>query len=448
MRVFAYSLLIFFYILSRFIEHPLLSFSMGICATIALIISLFYARGLYLKSGLIFTIIGFFLFFQSQLEWEELFLNFEAMLGMLSLFLFLPFINSLIRVGRYDQSLSLFLQQGITHLSKLYTRSFLVTHLLGLFLNIATIPLLSNSLNNSMKQLPKKTIDKFKAQSLLRSYALCLSWSPMEVMVSISLDITRANYIHILPLMLIIVLIATTVDLTFAHFKYKQELNINTVVKEISPQKFRKNVTEMLILLVIFIIGVNLLQLILNKGYLFSIILLILPISIVWAFVIRRPKRYLKMTVPHWIERTNNLSNYFFMFLTAGFFVGMLSAAGHLEFLQTIFSANTENTLLFFLMIGVYFLITALIGFHPLVSITLIAELLAPIIPSIPSISLTLVFISCSLATIIYSPYNVSLSILADIIKVNPYKVGLMNIPYALFYMLLTIGVAYLITLL
>ncbi|WP_342505153.1 hypothetical protein [Sporosarcina sp. FSL K6-2383] len=447
MRVFIYSSLIILYIISRFTDSSLLSLSVGVCASLALILSVFYARGLYLISGLCFLFIGVFLFYQSKLPWRELFLNFETMLGMLSLFLFLPFINSLIRVGRYDKSLSLFLEQSVTNLKKLYIRSFFVTHLLGLFLNIATIPLISNTLDNSLKQLPKRTIDQFKAQSLLRSYAFCLMWSPMEVMVSISLDMTHTNYLYILPILLLVIVIAVLVDLLLASKKYKQELEVNANTKQVSSFKARKKVREMIILLIIFIVSVTSLEQVLNKGYLFSIILLALPISLVWACVIGRPKRYLQVTLPHWKERTNGLSNYFFMFLSAGFFVAMLSFSGHLDFLQTAFIAISEKTLLFYLMIACFFFVTALIGFHPLVSITLLAELLHPVLPAVSSISLTLVLIACSMSTIMYSPYNLSLSILADIIKVNPYRLGLWNIPFAIFYMLLAITVAYLITL-
>lgn len=447
MRFFIYSALIILYIFSRFIDSALLFLSIGVCALFALILSIFYARGLYLISGLCFLIIGIFLFFQSKLPWQELLLNFDSMLGMLALFLFLPFINSLIRVGRYDKSLSLFLEQGVTNLKMLYTRSFLITHLLGLFLNIATIPLISNTLNDSLKQFPKRTIDKFKSQNLLRSYALCLMWSPMEVMVSLSLDMTNTSYLYILPIILLIIVIAVLVDLFLASIKYKQELEVSTSPIQVSSFRARKKVREMIILLVIFIASVSLLEQLLNKGYLFTIILLAFPISLFWAFVIGRPKRYFQITLPHWKERTNGLSNYFFMFLSAGFFVAMLSFSGYLKFIQTAFIDNSEKTLLFYLMIASFFFIAGLIGFHPLVSITLLAELLHPVLPAVSTISLTLVLIVCSLSTVMYSPYNLSLSILADIIKVNPYKIGLWNIPYAVLYMLFVITIAYVITL-
>ncbi|WP_144399709.1 hypothetical protein [Bacillus sp. OxB-1] len=392
-------------------------------------------------------LIGLFLFFQSDLPWTELLLNFETMLGMLSLFLFLPFINSLIRVGGYDKSLSLFLEQGVTKLKKLYSRSFFVTHLLGLFLNIATIPLLSRSLDRTLNQFPKLTIDKFKTQSLLRSYALCLSWSPMEIMVSISLDMTNNKYLTILPILLFIAFLLMVFDLSFTSTRYQEEIVAAPFeMRESSTRRMRKKVTEMIILLIIFISAVSVLENILNKGYLFSIVLLLLPISVGWAVLNRRTKRYFQITLPHWIERTNNLPNYFFMFLSAGFFVAMLTHSGHLSFLQKAFMDSSQHSLLFFCLIGLYFVVSALIGFHPLVSITLIAELLQPILPEVSSISLTLVLIASSVATVMYSPYNLSLSILSEIIKVNPYRVGLWNIPFALLYMGIAIGIAYLLT--
>ncbi|TWI54086.1 hypothetical protein [Halalkalibacter nanhaiisediminis] len=448
LMIFIYPLLVALYIVSRFIDIPFFSYSIGIIALIALFISFFHAKGLYLISGICFFAIGFLLFIQSELAWYELLFQFETMLGVLSLFLVLPFINSLIRVGHYDKNLSVLLERGVTNLNNLYKRSFLVSHLLGLFLNIATIPLLVKTLNNTLHQLPKKTADKFYTQNLLRAYALCLTWSPMEVMVSQSLDITGTSYFQIFPVIISIVLIAILSDWILSAFKFKEPLVLTTSHSTVSNKKIYKKIREMLLLLLILILSVSFTQYILDKGYLFSIIILIIPISIGWAFIIGKFKRYFKVTIPHWKERTRGLSNYFFMFLSAGLFVEMLSISGHLAFLQNAFIATSDNTLLFFLMIGAYFLITSFIGFHPLVSITLVAQLLGPIIADIPNVSLTIVLIACSLSTVMYSPYNLSVSILSEQIKINPYRLGLWNLPYAIFYMLLSISVAYLISLL
>ena len=441
-----YTILIIFYIISKFTSNPIISFSIGIFAVIAILFSCFRAKGLYLYSGISFFMIGFLLFIYNDLPWYSFFLHFETMLGMLSLFLVLPFINCIIRVGKYDKNLSLLLQHGITSLSTLYRRSFIVCHFLGLFLNIATIPLLTSSLKRTIGQLPKKSADKFNTQNLLRAYALCLTWSPLEIMVIISLDITRNPYYKLFPIIFTIAVLAILADWAFSHFKhskvpleieYKTEINIKKVIRKI---------IEMLFMLFILVLLASFILHKLNKGFLFSIVILLVPISFVWAILIRKTRRYLSITIPHWKERTKGLSNYFFMFLSAGLFVEMLSQSHALSFLQSSFSAISDRTLLFYLMIGLYFLLTAFIGFHPLVSLTLLSELLKPILAEVSSISLTVVLISCSLSTVMYSPYNLSVSILADELKLNPYKLGVWNLLYAIFYMLLSITIAYLLS--
>ncbi|MGJ9383787.1 hypothetical protein [Salipaludibacillus sp. CF4.18] len=448
MIIFIYSSLVAMYIVTRFFDNPLLLAITGSIAIIALSISFVHAKGLYLISGLIFSLIGLVLFIQNDLLWFQLLFQFESMLGVLSLFLFLPFINSLIRVGKYDLNLSLFLKQGVARLNKLYTRSFIVCHLLGLFLNIATIPLLAKSLKNSLDPLPRTVTDKFYSQNLLRAYALCLTWSPMEMMVSTSLDITQTNYLQVFPIMITIVFIAIMSDWILSYFKFKEPLIASQRNEHISINKrVYKKIVELIILLLFLIFSVSFLQQILDKGFLLSIVILIVPISIFWAFVIRRPKRYFSLAIPHWKQRTKGLSNYFFMFLSAGLFVQMLSISGYLAFLQAIFISTSTNTLLFFLLIGAFFLLSAFIGFHPLVSITLIAELLNPILSEISSVPLTIVLISSSLSTVMFSPYNLSVAILADHLKINSYKLGLYNLPFSIYYILLGIFTAFAIDL-
>ncbi|MGM0876705.1 MAG: hypothetical protein ACQEWV_18585 [Bacillota bacterium] len=443
MIIFIYTLLIILYTISRFIPDPFFSYSIGVLSVITIILSLLRAKGLYLISGICFLTIGILLFLSGDQPWYTLLLHFESMLGVLSLFLVLPFINSIIRVGRYDFSLGRLLENEVNRLSNLYRRSFLVSHFLGLFLNIATLPLLKNSLERTLSQLPKKTADKYYSQNLLRGYALCLTWSPMEVMVSTSIDITNKEYYQILPIIISIAIITILSDWILSYFKYKNVPLVSENSSEISYKKVYRKIFEMLFMLFIFILFVSLLQKVLDKGFLFAVVLLIIPISVVWALYIRKIRRYFTITIPHWKERTKGLSNYFFMFLNAGLFVEMLSLSGHLSFLQSAFSSIADKTIFLYLMVGGYFLFTALIGFHPLVSLTLLAELLRPILPEISTISFTIVLISCSLATVMYSPFNLSVSILSDELKINPYRLGFWNILFAIFYMLLSIFTAY-----
>ncbi|UOQ91991.1 hypothetical protein MUO14_15970 [Halobacillus shinanisalinarum] len=444
MRVYIYPVLIFLYLLSQIWEGDTTLYIVGIFANLAILISLFFAKGLYLYSGITFYVIGFLLFLNNDSSWHTVFLHFDSMLGILSLFLLLPFLNSLIQVGRYDTNLNLFLKYKVDGVSDLYKRSSFVSHVLGLFLNIATIPLLLRSLKNTLKHLPLNISNKFYSENLLRAYAMCLTWSPLEIMVIKSLEITQESYIFIFPFIFFIAVLTLFLDWYIAKRKYKHlPLETTSSKMDISYQYIFKKIRELFLLLLILVVTVTFFNQLFNQSYLFSLVLLILPISLLWALYIRKVKRYVSLAIPYWKLKTKGLSNYFFMFLSAGFFVEMLATTELIGILQTIFVSTADLTFIFYLMIGGYFLLSSYIGFHPLVSIVLLAELLVPILPQVANISLTLVLIACSLSTVMYSPFNISVSILANQLKMNPYRLGLWNVGFSIGYMLLTMTIAY-----
>jgi len=445
-RFLLYSMLLMIYILSNFVGYDFLPFIIGVLALIVLTISFSRSSGLYKKSGVVFFLAGLLLFIYNGLSWQSIFLYFDSMLGVLSLFWILPFINSIIRIGRYDKSLSRFMQQGVTNLSTLYNRSFLASHFLGLFLNIATVPLLQNTLKSTMSNVNINTANKFYTQSLLRGYALCITWSPLEIMVIISLDLTGYSYFYLFPVTVPIVLIMIVSDWFLAKRKYRHTL------LHIEDQVFQplilvyKKIFQMMVMLLLLVVLATLLDYQLDKGFLFSMVLIIIPISMIWALFIKKLKRYLIFTIPQFKKRTIGLSNFFFMFLSAGFFVEMLSLSSFISLLEAIFSMVSDNLLLLYLLIGAYFLITSFIGFHPLVSITLLAEILMPIMPEISSISLTVVLVTSSLSTAMYGPYNLSVSLLSNQLNINPLKLSSWNLLFSIYYMVVSILLAYFLT--
>lgn len=440
MRTWVYSLVIILYLLSSFTNEQIIHYLTGAFAILAICISIKHATGLFFYFGLIFLSIGVILFLFTDDSLLDFLLNFDSMLGMLALFLVLPFLNSIIRIGQYDKNLNLLLQRGADRLDILYRRSFSVTHILGLFLNIATIPLLRSSLYRTLKPLPIELSNKFLTRSLLCGYTLCLMWSPLEVMVIVSLDMTGIHYYQVFLPIVTLVILSTAVNWALSFFNFRRiKLQIGEQSRLPSLSKVSRKLIEMIVMLIILVLITSSLQHFFNKGFLLSVVLTIIPLSFVWALFINKPKRYITFTLPHWKERTNGLGNYFFMFLSAGLFVEMLSDSGALSFLQVGFSALSDHILLLYIMIGLYFLVTSLVGFHPLVSITLLAQLLSPILSEGSSISLAIVLITCSLTTVMYSPFNLSVSILANLLRINPFKIVRWNLPFAILH--ITIGI-------
>lgn len=443
MLIYIYTTLIILYLIAQFTIGTMLNFAIGIVALIALINSFFYAKGSYRISGIIFLISAIVLFLFNKLPWYEFLLHFKPMLGLLSLFLVLPFVSTLLRVGHYDKNLSTLLHDKTSDLNGLYKRSFIVCFILGLFLNVATLPLLMTALNGKLKHFSDDIKNKFFSQNLLRAFFLCITWSPMEVMVSMSLDLTKVKYYSILPVLVLMVIAAIGIDWKLSSFKFKK-LNLSTYPsKEIEYSKIFKKTIQLAVMLIILIVSISSIQHFLNKGFLLSVVLVLIPFSIAWTMLIGKAKRYWTIVIPHWKERTKGLANYFFMFLSAGFFIEMVSVSGLLNILQPMFTNASESPLGLYLIIAGYFLLTSLIGFHPIISFTFLAGLLQPILPNVNPIPLTIVLISSSLVPTMFSPYNVTVSILADQLKVNPYRIGLWNFPFVIFYLAFCILAAY-----
>ncbi|MDA8228401.1 MAG: hypothetical protein M0T74_12030 [Desulfitobacterium hafniense] len=450
MRVFIYTSLIILYIFHQFFLTSYLKFGIGIIALIALILSLFYAKGIYLKTGCIFLILGTGLFIYNGFPLYTYLFHFERMLGLLSLYMVLPFINSVIKVGHYDKSLSTLLQNGATSLHEFYKRSFVVCNFLTLFLNIAVLPLLHKTLRITLDQFPLKIQNKYYAQNLLRAYALSLTWSPMELLISTSIDITHIKYYQVFPILLSLMFFMAGIDWFLSSFKYRKVNLTSTVQTKINQKdssgglkRVYKKVFEMSCMLFVFIILVSLVEHSLKKPFLFSVVLTMIPVTLIWVFLIGRIKRFCLITLPFWKERVTGLSNFFFMFLCAGFFVDILAESGVLSLIEPIFTVASKYTFLLYLLIAGFFTLATLIGFHTLVSMTFLAELIKPLLPTLAPIPLSIVLIACSVATIMFSPFNMSVSLLADQLKANPFKIGSFNFGFALFYMLLTISVAY-----
>ncbi|GEK58534.1 hypothetical protein CHL76_08020 [Marinococcus halophilus] len=448
MRLYIYSLLIFVYILSQFLSIPGFSLFTGILANIVIFISLFFAKGLFFYSGIAFYAIGTILFFQTGASWQDYFLSFQTMLGILSFFFMLPFLNSLIRVGKYDHGLRKFMEQGADTVTQLYRRSFFVCHVLGLFLNIATFAVLMRTLDRTFTSIPQKVKAKFYTQNLLRAYALCLAWSPLEIMVITALNITGQSYIYIFPFIITIVIIVILFDILTASFKYpKLRLQSEDDQADHSGTTGRK-IKQLIVLLLLLVTCVSIVNQWSSFDYLFTLVLFIAPVSFLWAAFIKRLRRYAFFAFNQWKTRTKGMANFFFMFLSAGLFVQMLAGTSLFELLQQLFTSMHQQVFIFYLLVGAYFLISSFIGFHPLVSVILLAEIIAPSLADLQAIPLALVLIVCSLSPVMFSLFNISVSIVGYHLHTNPYRLGLWNLPFVIGYMLFTMSFAYILQLL
>lgn len=435
--LYLYGLLFISYFINLIIRVEWLSYLIGVLAMVAWFVSIKGSSKLFSTISVIFVGIGVFVFFFEGRVLTELPLYMTSMIPLLAIFYVLPFINSIIIVGRYDQQVSKLLKVRIHHLGQLYGRTSIVTFLLGGFLNLATLPLVKAVIEKNVLQFSEKLRNKFIAQAMLRGYVFSIVISPMELLVILTIEYTHIPYLHILPWLILFTLILILINWLIGHFSYKKndlaekvELIPSASTKHLMKQKVFSLIIY-LILFMIVIVGVNKL---LNIGFLQTIAIVIVPFSFAWAILIKRLKSYVTYAVPLWKARTVGLKSNIVLFLGVGFFTSNLGDSSFIDYLQEPFTNLSHYPLFLFLFIQVLFLGLALTGFHPLVTLSILIAIIEPILQIVHPLSLSLVLITSALSTTIAGPFNVSVSITGDLLHVSSYKVSLWNMGFAFLF--------------
>ncbi|WP_078553442.1 hypothetical protein [Bacillus alkalicellulosilyticus] len=429
-----YSALIGLFFLSIFIHSFILDYLVGFMAILAILFSFKDAKKLYQIAGSVFILIALLLFNETGRPWYEMPFLATSTVILIAIFYVLPFINSIIVIGRYDQSVNKLLKTKSTHLGQLYYRASITSFLLGSFLNIATIPLVQQVLKKNLKHLAGKLQHKFISQTMLRGYALCLVWSPMEILVAITIDITGVSYLKLLPWMLLFSVLLLVIDwaIGWRFKKYATDQGQKSEVM-IGKRNIRK-IIMMLVYLALFISTIIVIRESFELNFLTTVALVIVPYSFLWAFSIRRIKSYTLYSVKMWKTRTANLQNYTVLFLSVGFFISVLRESGHISILQQPLLLLVNNPLLLFVMIQLLFLSLAMVGFHPLVVISILGEILVPVLSILNPLSIGIVLITSSLSTIMAGPYNITVSLTGVLLDENPYQISIWNLGYAFLF--------------
>lgn len=452
------------YIVNLFINHDVLMYICGVLAILALGLSFNDASRLFKVIGFMFIITGVSLYIYTGTPWRELPYFMVSTLPLLAMLAALPFINSMIIVGRYDQSINKLLKARVDHLGLLYPRSVFATYVLTSFLNISTIPLVQSVLKKNLSHQTTYVRQSFISRTVLRGFALALAWSPMEVLVAVTVDVTGVTYFTLLPWLMLFSFTLLAVESVKGLFYRKYALyetgnaghegkrNSPSVTAASSgssgnkPAEGNEAETEgvdrdvfvqigilfvALLLFVLCIIGVVSL---LDVQFLIAVTLVIIPYSFAWAFVIKRWHTYSVFGFKTWKRSVNHLQNFVVLFLSLGFFVSILSETVFLDYMQIPFLVFSESPVLILIMIQLIYLILAMLGIHPLATIGIMAEVIQPLLGTINPLSIAIVLVTGGLPTASVGPYGLSVNMVGQLTDTNPFRITGWNMVFALTY--------------
>lgn len=449
MRQILYILIPVLYIPNLFIHSIFINICLLLISVVAILLSLPKVQALYRWSSIAFVIIGFIIYFSQNIEFDYLLTAFHPMMGLLGIFIVLPFLQGILRLIKYDKSMKQLIRYRVSRLSGVYQRTSLFTYVLAVFLTIATLPISIQSLNKLVPALEDETKKKFYTHSMLRGYTMALFWSPVELLVIASIDGLNANYLILMPVLLIVSFIYLYLDWAVHRKKYNYPVgDLNIKVNQTFDKKHRVKIGQFLTALILFLLLILLTNMILGKGLLVSITLIVIPFSLCWILLLKKLPIYLAYMKRDLKVSIGNMYNFVALFLSAGFFISMAQRSVVYDYVSEVVTKQFQvlPLFVFYFLIAAIFWVLSLSGFHSVVTIALLAQILIPISSGIEN-SLALVFIGSSVALLMVSPFNVATAIMSTLIQATPMQIFKWNFKYALGLTTFVTVVAYLVTL-
>lgn len=432
-----YSFVFLLYIFNLFLNSGSIDYILGILAIIMFAVSFPMASKLFKILSSSFLIIGGCLYFLSGLPVREIPTMFISNMPLLILLAMLPWMNSVVRSGKFDRSLNKLMKVNVSDLGKLYTRSSITTFMLTAFLNLSAAAISQDVLKNSLASMNEKVRNSFINTATLRGYSLALLWSPLEILLATSIFITGASYASLLPWLLLVMVIVFILDSIWGriHFKnYPSPSRETDSYREIDLRALVKKTLHLLVALSIFLALVILLGSLLRLEFILTVTLLIFPFAFVWALLMKRRKSFWALGWKTWKVKTNTMQNFIVLFISLSIFSKSINNSSFLDFIQEPLIFFSSYPVVLFLVIQFIFIFLSLFGVHPVATLGILSGIVSPLLEVVSTVSLAIVFVTSSVATLTVGTYGLVVTLTSMNTGQNPYRITINNLPFALMF--------------
>lgn len=443
-----YSFVFITHIANIFIDSQQVNYIIGVFAILMVLVSFASATRLFkiLSGG--FFLIGGYLYFstgQSLVTFPHIMTSNMSLLTLLAM---LPWMNSVVRSGRFDRSLNMLMKVNVSDMGKLYTRSSATTLTLATFLNLSAATISQDVLKNSLSRVDKKLRDTFISASTLRGFSLALLWSPLEILLAVSLFITGVSYVSILPWLLMIAVITFALDSVWGRYRFRKYAYQDSVNEKLTPVKskaLKGKIIHLSLALISFLVFVISIGSLFKIDFILTVTLLIFPYSVIWSFIMKRFRSFWIIGWTTWKMKTNSMQNFIILFISLSLFSHSISSTNFLDVLQKPLLLVSGYPIIVFFIIQLIFIAMSMFGIHPIAIIGILTSLITTLADVFNPLSLAIVLVTSSIATLTVSTYGLVVTLTAMSTEQSPYRITLNNLPYALVFGSVGTIVAYLL---
>lgn len=429
-----FSFVIFLYLINLGLNAAIIHYLLAATVIGLYLLSFPYASLLFKILSSIFALLGISFVIIYPIDWQTSFLYVNENLSLLALLFMLPWINSVVRAGRYDRRINQLLSTNVSDLGRLYQRASITSYILVAFINLSALSLSQSVLRKNLRSYETSLQQHFIAQTTLRAFAVALCWSPMEILVAISVDATGVSYFTMLPWLMLVSFLTLTLDGALGRFRYRKMEYVPPAEVSKSNRGITKPILALTLALSLFLTTIVLMGNTLELNFILTVTLVLFPFSLLWSIVIRRWKSFLSVGIPLWKERNNNMQNFILLFVSLALFSTALNQTPLLDTVQAPFLAMEHTPWIVLLMIQLTYLAMSMVGIHPIATIAVLIEAIAPLLEVVNPLSFSIVLVSGALATATVGTYGITVNITAMNTGLNPYRVTWMNMPFALLY--------------
>ena len=193
------------YIANVFLAQPLLALINTIMLVLTVILSFIATKGSTRMIAAVLLFVGAFLLIYAQAPldvWEKALLENGYLLAM---FIMVPLISLPVRYGGYNESLEALFERFGNSESRFYGLVSVMTAFLGVLVSIASVPLTCEVARSSGRFAGNARV---LATALSRGFITCLFWAPTTATIALSLQLTGADWLSVLPFGLLFAIVA------------------------------------------------------------------------------------------------------------------------------------------------------------------------------------------------------------------------------------------------
>ena len=410
----------FTYLISRFINIPILENLVSIFALVIVLTFLPFLKSVPRILISVLLIISVTLFYFGE-GFEALIFSFDANAGLLAIFIFVPLISIPIQEGKYLENLEIIFNYYIKSTKQLYLYLKISLMGIGAVMNLGTIPIM-HQLTNTQSL---KEHDLIRIKAFNRGFSLSFLWSPYFVSVALILSFFNISWINLFPFGVGFALIGLMLG-----YLFERKTNVKIEMPKVTDKNLVRSAKRKVIQLILIVTMMTVVTITI-ENYVDLSILTIIPVvatvtALIWSFIYLTPKQLAKKLFIYTQERLPKMGNELSLFIMAGVFgVALLNAGASDWIVYLLEITGISHVLLLIPIAGIVIIFLSFIGVHPLITITAMSMTFSamPIFAD-EHLILALGLLISWMVTVMSSPLSATNLLVASLANMNSYRVG------------------------